>query len=101
MKHTSLVSHFLPLRGLLIAYSHSGPWVSSVSDMPPIQVLNSSMAVSLMEVADVFDQADLVEVVMDPPKGRHNKVVGGACLTSVLQRLIMSFIEGTSSLLWS
>ena len=53
--------------------------------MPPIQVLNSSVAVSLTEVADVFDRADLVEVVMDPPKGHHDKVVGGACLTSVLQ----------------
>ncbi len=79
------MSHFLPLGGLLIAKSRSGPWVSSVSDMPPIWVLNSSMAVSLMEVADVFDQADLVEVVMDPPKGCCDKVIGGACLTSVLQ----------------
>ena len=57
------------------------------------------MAVSLMEMADVFDRADLVEVVMDPAKVHCDKVIGGACLTFVLQLPIMSVIEGTSSLL--
>ena len=93
------MSHFLPLEGLLTAKSHSGPWVSSSSDMAPIWTLVSSVVVSLTEVAEVFDRADL-EVVMDPePKGCPNETFGTTCLISVLQSLIMSDIEGTVSLL--
>ncbi len=52
-----------------------------------------------MEVAEVFDWADL-EVVIDPePKGHPNETFGTTCLTSVLQLLIMLDIEGTVSLL--
>ncbi len=68
----------------MTAKSHSGPWVSSLSDMAPIRTLVSSMVVSLMEVAEVFDRADL-EVVMDPePKGHPNETFGTTCLISVL-----------------
>ena len=93
------MSRFLPLGGLLTAKSHSGPWVSSSSDMAPIRTLVSSMVISLTEVAEIFDRADL-EVVMDPePKGRPDETFGTTCLISVLQLLIMSDIEGTVSLL--
>ncbi len=79
------MSRFLPLEGLLTAKSHSGPWISSLSDMAPIQTLVSFVVVSLIEVAEVFDRADL-EVVMDPePKGRPDKTFGTTCLISVLQ----------------
>src|SRR5260370_39563571 len=93
------MSCFLPLGGLLTAKSHSGPWVSSLSDMAPIRTLVSSMVISLTEVAEVFDRADL-EVVMDPePKGHPDETFGTTCLISVLQSLIISAIEGTLSLL--